>query len=66
MTNPLLRDNASALLAEHRRLVKQVADRVEINYPAESIILDLRELWRLGDAWEAEADRLARHLADAS
>lgn len=65
VSNPLLRDNASSLLLEHRRLLRQAADQVAQGHP-DGILDTLRDLWRHGDEWEAEADRLARHLAEAT
>ena len=62
----LLRENESRLLLEHRRLVKQAADLIEPDQDGERVLATLRELWRHGDEWEAEADRLARHLAEAT
>jgi hypothetical protein len=76
----LLREQASGLLREHRRIIESAAEHAKqlqaampddllmapLRRHVDGIIADLRDLWRHGDEWEAEADRLARHLADAS
>jgi hypothetical protein len=76
----LLRERASDLLIEHRRLTGSAAEHAQqlqaampddlfgapLRRHVEGILTDLRALWRHGDEWEAEADRLATSLTEAT